>query len=111
MSSHPKLQYRNIIFLFYFLVPFSNLNAQTFNDPEDLADAVNASTNGGIFVVENGVYYDFEATFEIVATASNPVIIKAETIGGVTLTGESHFVIRKSAYVILEGFIFDGQGR
>ena len=35
----------------------------------------------------------------------NPIIIKAETIVGVILTGESNFVIKK-----LEGFVFDGQG-
>jgi len=101
---------RNILLFFFLLLSFSNSHAQTFDDPDDLADAVNASSNGGVFIVENGTYNDFEATFEIVATASNPVIIKAESIGGVTLTGESHFVIRKSAYVTLEGFIFDGQG-
>lgn len=93
-----------------FLLSFSNLKAQIFNDADDLADAVNASVGGGVFIVENGTYNDFEATFEVEATQSNPVIIRAETIGGVVLTGESHFVIRKSAYVTLEGFIFDGQG-
>ena len=60
--------------------------------------------------MNNGIYNDFEASFEIVGTESNPIIIKAETIGGVTLTGESHFVFKKSAYVTLEGFVFDGQG-
>ena len=101
---------RNILIVSNFLFSFSYLNAQSFNNPEDLADAVNTSTNGGIFIVENGSYHDFEATFEIMATADNPVIIKAETIGGVTLTGASHFVIRKSAYVTIEGFIFNGEG-
>jgi len=85
------------------------ISAQTYDDSEDLADAVNSS-NGGVFIVSNGIYNDFEATFEVTATADNPVVIKAETIGGVTLTGESHFVIRKSAYVTVEGFVFDGQG-
>ncbi|MDA8692508.1 T9SS type A sorting domain-containing protein [Saprospiraceae bacterium] len=95
---------------FLFVMSFSNLVAQIFDDPDDLVDAVNASTDGGIFIVENGNYNDFEATFEVVASAGSPVIIKAESIGGVTLTGESHFVIKKSAYITLEGFVFDGQG-
>ena len=92
------------------LISVVSLSAQTYSDPEDLSDAVNASTNGGVFVVADGSYNDFEATFEVIATASNPLIIKAETIGGVILAGESHFVIRKSAHVTLEGFVFDGQG-
>ena len=88
-----------------------NVTAQLyFTDPEDLADAVNSSIDGGVFIVNNGTYNDFEAAFEIVATADNPVIIKAETIGGVILTGASHFVIKKSAFLTLEGFVFDGQG-
>ncbi len=101
---------RNIFLtcLILFVIPI-HLSAQTYDDPEELADAVNAS-NGGTFIVENGVYQDFEATFEVVASANNPVIIKAETVGGVTLRGESHFVIRKSSHIILEGFVFDGQG-
>ncbi len=99
----------------HFLILLSFLSftvtAQTFyTDAEDLADAVNASTNGGTFIVVDGTYNDFEASFEVVATESNPIIIKAETVGGVLLTGESHFVIKKSAFITLEGFVFDGQG-
>jgi len=63
-----------------------------------------------VFIVTDGTYNDFQSSFEIAASANNPVIIKAETIGGVILSGESHFVFKKSAYVTLEGFIFDGQG-
>lgn len=88
-----------------------SLSAQTFfTDPDDLADAVNASTNGGTFIVNNGTYNDFEAAFEVVASAEHPVLIKAESVGGVILTGESHFVFKKSAYVTLDGFVFDGEG-
>lgn len=105
-----KIPYLVSLLTILFLTSFSNLHAQYFNDPDDLADAVNASANGGVFIVENGTYNDFEATFEVVATASNPIVIKAETIGGVTLIGESHFVLKKSAFITLEGFIFDGQG-
>ena len=105
-----KVPYLSILLAFLFLISNVRVNAQTFNEADDLADAVNASTDGGIFVVKNGTYNDFEATFEVVGTEINPVIIKAETIGGVILTGESHFVIRRSAHVTLEGFIFDGEG-
>ena len=102
-------QKNHLIILLCFFGFFATAQ-DTFNDSEDLQDAVNGSTNGGTFIVSNGTYNDFESTFEIVATASNPIIIKAETIGGVTLTGESHFVFKKSAHVTLEGFVFDGQG-
>jgi poly(beta-D-mannuronate) lyase len=83
---------------------------QYFSDPDALVEAVNTSMNGGVFIVSNGIYNDFEASIEIKASASNPVVIKAETIGGVTLTGTSHFVFKKSAFVTLEGFVFDAVG-
>lgn len=112
LNTLANLQIRKKINLICFLGLLSfNLNAQLyFNDGDDLADAVNASSNGGVFIVNNGTYNDFEASFEIVGTAENPIIIKAETTGGVTLRGESHFVLKKSAYVTIEGFVFDGQG-
>ncbi len=105
-----KTQKGFYFFIFLFFLSF-NVTAQLyFTDPEELADAVNASSDGGIFIVTDGTYNDFEATFEIVATQNNPIIIQAETVGGVTLTGESHFVFKKSAFVTLQGFVFDGQG-
>lgn len=107
-----KQQIQNRITFFLFLSFFSlHLFGQTYyNDGEDLQDAVNASTNGGTFIVTDGTYNDFEASFEIMASESNPIIIEAETVGGVILTGESHFVFKKSAYITLRGFVIDGQG-
>ena len=102
-----KMVYFSILFSFLSL----HIQAQfTFSDPDDLVEAVNAATEGGIFIVENGTYHDFEVSVEVTGTADHPVIIKAETIGGVALKGESHFVIKKSSFVTLEGFVFDAQG-
>ena len=83
---------------------------QTFvNDGDDLKNYVNAASPGDVFIVTDGTYNDFEASFTANGTASNPIIIKAETIGGVTLTGESHFTFKKASHIVLEGFVFDGQ--
>lgn len=95
--------------IFFLLISFS-LSSQVFTDNDDLKNAVNATTTGGTFVVKNGSYNDFDATFEIMATQENPIIIKAESVGGVTLTGESGFVFKKSAHITLEGFVFDVTG-
>lgn len=102
--------YKKTFFITFLILYSFSLFAQTFDDPDELADAVNEATEGGTFIVENGTYSDFEATFEIMATEANPIIIKAEDIGGVTLNGESHFVFKKSAYITLEGFVFDATG-
>ena len=101
---------RAVLLVLLILTSVASSDAQLFSDPDDLADAVNSSMEGGVFTVRDGNYRDFEASFEITGTADNPIIIRAESVGGVVLTGESHFVLKKSAHVIIEGFVFDGRG-
>lgn len=85
--------------------------AQTYvSNDTNLQSLVNASSGGGTFIVPNGTYPDFYASFTKIATAENPIIIKAESVGGVTLTGNSYFVFKKAAYITLEGFVFDCTG-
>ena len=100
-----------IYLLFFGMMLSMTMFGQTYvNDGDDLQNFVNAASAGDIFIVSNGTYNDFEASFTSSGTANNPIIIKAETVGGVTLTGESHFTFKKAAHIILEGFVFDGQG-
>jgi hypothetical protein len=96
--------------LFTLFVTF-HLSSQTlYTDEDDLKNAVNAaSATGGTFIVKNGTYNDFSVSFEVLATSASPIIIKAESIGGVTLTGGSNFVLKKSSYVTIEGFVFDAE--
>ena len=101
---------RAVLLVLLILTSVASSDAQLFSDPDDLADAVNSSMEGGVFTVRDGNYRDFEASFEVNGTADNPIIIRAESVGGVVLTGESHFVLKKSAHVIIEGFVFDGRG-
>jgi len=76
-----------ICFAFLFSVLCSTANfAQVFvSDSEDLQDYVNAASPGDIFIVPDGNYNDFESTFTGIGTADNPIVVKAETIGGVIL--------------------------
>ncbi|MCB4808017.1 T9SS type A sorting domain-containing protein [Tamlana sp. 62-3] len=101
-----KSLFKNMMLLLILLFAKS-ISSQTFTDADDLKSAVNAATNGGIFIVSNGSYADFEATFENMASESEPIVIKAETVGGVTLTGESSFVLKKSSHITIEGFVFN----
>ena len=80
-----------------------------FNNASALESAVNNATNGGVFIVTNGTYNDFDFTIQNSGTSSSPIIIKAESIGGVELTGESHVVFKKSAHCVLQGFDFDSE--
>jgi len=73
----------------------------------NLQNLVNAANPGETFIIPNGTYNDFYASFTKIAPEENPITIKAETVGGVKLTGDSRFVFKKSAHIILEGFVFD----
>ncbi|MFK8059861.1 MAG: polysaccharide lyase 6 family protein, partial [Polaribacter sp.] len=108
--SSTKITHKSTFWFCLFMMLSLSLSAQIYTDADDLKNAVNAATNGGTFIVKDGTYNDFEATFEKMATKENPIIIKAETLGGVTLTGESHFVLKKSSYITIQGFIIDGTG-
>lgn len=102
---------KKTLFLSCFFLCTINMVSQTYyTDDSDLRTAVNSSTNGGEFIVRNGTYNDFEPSFEIMATEEHPIIIKAETVGGVILTGDSHFTFKKCAYITLEGFVINGTG-
>jgi poly(beta-D-mannuronate) lyase len=93
----------------FLIILFLSLNTfgQTYTSASTLKTAVTASTNGGTFIVKNGTYNNFSISFEKVATSENPIIVKAETVGGVILTGKSSFAFKKSAYITLEGFVFN----
>jgi len=49
-----KFQYISILITSLLLISFSNLQAQIYDDPSDLAEAVNAALNGGTFILKNG---------------------------------------------------------
>lgn len=88
---------------------FSNYSySQTIvSNPNDIDDFVNAANPGDEFVIPTGSYDGIAKTFNAVGTAENPIIIKAESVGGVTLSGKSKFIFKKCAYITLEGFNFD----
>lgn len=89
--------------------PYFASSQTLFTDSDDLQNAVNAASPGDTLVVSNGIYLDFEGSWTAIGTEDQPITIKAETVGGVVLTGESHFVLKKAAHVIVEGFVFDAQ--
>ena len=87
----------------------TSLQAQTFvNTRQTLQTAINAAVPGSTIIVRNGTYNDFYASITTKSgTDGNPITIKAETVGGVTLTGDSRFTMKKSSHIKFEGFVFD----
>ena len=70
--------------------------------------AVNAAMAGDVITVKNGVYTTTEAiTVNRGGTADQPIVIVAETAGGVELGGTQGFnVVAPAAYVVIAGFNF-----
>ena len=99
----------NYLTILFFFISSNLLGQQYFNNASALESAANNATNGGVFIVTNGTYNDFDFTIQNSGTSSSPIIIKAESIGGVELTGESHVVFKKSAHCVLQGFDFDSE--
>ncbi|WP_421897548.1 chondroitinase-B domain-containing protein [Marinoscillum sp.] len=62
---------------------------------------------GDIVTWTDGTYSNQDITFTGSGTQSNPIILKAETPGGVVLNGSSKLNIYGS-YLIIEGFFWDG---
>ncbi len=92
------------------LVPIATASAATFEvaTVADLQAAIGVAAAGDTIVVKNGVYTtSAPISVNRVGTAGAPIVIKAETVGGVELTG-THGISLSSpaAYVVVEGFVF-----
>lgn len=60
-------------------------------------------TGGGEIIFRDGTYNDMSLSFSAAASEENPLIIRAETPGGVIFTGTSHMEISGSN-VTIQGF-------
>ena len=76
-----------------------------------LQSAIGAAVAGDTIVVRNGVYTTTAAiTVNKVGTASAPILIRAQSVGGVELRG-THGISLSSpaAHIIIQGFVFSHQ--
>ncbi|WP_180968897.1 chondroitinase-B domain-containing protein [Microbacterium aurantiacum] len=74
-----------------------------------LQSAINSSDPGDTIVLKNGSYSVSTAVSlgsSASGSSSAPVTIKAETVGGVTLTGASSFTFSSVHDIIIQGFTF-----
>jgi hypothetical protein len=78
----------------------------------DLNTRISNAVAGDVIIVSNGVYSSSSAlNVTRIGTAANPILIRAETIGGVEITGAKGFTLGSpAAYITIEGFKFTHAG-
>src|SRR5262245_30728518 len=73
-----------------------------------LTSRINSAVPGDEIILSNGVYTTSSSiSVNKVGTAANPILIRAETVGGVEITGSNGFNLSSpAAYIIIQGFKF-----
>ena len=89
-----------IFFLFV-----QSIFSQTVSNQSQLNTAIANASAGATIVLSNGVWNNLQIDINKSATAANPIIIKAETIGNVFIEGNSNIQLGGS-YIVFEGFVF-----
>ncbi|WP_299188552.1 chondroitinase-B domain-containing protein [uncultured Aquimarina sp.] len=118
-NNFPLIELKNNWKINYFLIltclfVFSSYG-QTIqvNSINKLENAISEAVPGNTIILQNGTYTttDEIAITNKKGTASKPIVIKAESIGGVTIRGEAGFNVKSnSEYIVIEGFIFKHEG-
>lgn len=82
------------------------------NSLEQLKTAISNAVAGDRIVLVDGIYHtDAIISISAKGTAIYPIVIEAQTVGGVTLSGEGGFTLTgNSAYVVIKGFVFTHKG-
>ncbi len=83
----------------------SNLNKVVVSNPEELEEAISNAKAGDNIVLANGVWKDVEIKFRGKGTKDNPITLKAETAGKVTIEGQSYLKFG-GEYLIVDGLHF-----
>ncbi|MFD2542702.1 chondroitinase-B domain-containing protein [Lacinutrix gracilariae] len=72
---------------------------------EELNTAINQANPGDNIVLANGIYKDVEINFRAKGTKENPITLKAETAGKVSIEGQSYLKFG-GEYLVAEGLHF-----
>src|SRR6266540_6335312 len=96
-----------LLLLMLYVVPAS-LFAATVNvsSLSALQTAINNAAPGDIIILANGVYTaGADITVNKQGTATQPITIQAQTIGGAEITGSNGFnIVSPAKYIIIKGF-------
>jgi len=99
------------VIIYCFLVSCMQMFAATVTVTSiaQLQSEINKATAGTEIIIKNGNYITSVqiSVNNIQGTPAEPIIIRAETIGGVTISGKDGFVLQGTTqYVVIKGFVF-----
>ncbi len=84
------------------------VNAQLVSNENELNTAIDNAIPGTVITLQDGIWNDLEINVLANGNINEPIILQGETVGGVTLTGDSKISIGGS-YIYVNGFnITDG---
>lgn len=83
----------------------TDLNTRIVSNPAELDEAIKKAQPGDNIVLANGVWKDVEIKFRGKGTKENPITLKAETEGKVSIEGESYLKFG-GEYLVVEGLHF-----
>ncbi|THU39664.1 T9SS type A sorting domain-containing protein [Niastella caeni] len=103
-----KKQLYSLLLLFYVLPATLKAATVTVSSLSALQTAINNAAPGDIIILTNGVYTaSADITVNKQGTASQPITIQAQSIGGAEITGSNGFnIVSPARYIIIKGFKF-----
>src|SRR3954470_17755739 len=90
-----------------FVAPIASATTYNVGSIADLTAKIGIANPGDTIVVSNGVY-PTTGSISITrdGTSANPITVKAETVGGVEITGTSGFSFSGASFIVIQGFKF-----
>jgi len=82
-----------------------NKQSELVSNLDELSKAIEKAEPGDIILLKNGTWKDVEIKFRGNGTEENPIILKAETAGEVTIEGQSYLKFG-GKYLVVEGLHF-----
>ena len=91
------------------IIPTANACASEFfvSSASQISSAMSSAQPGDTIIMADGVWTNQQINFAGNGTSTNPITLRAETPGGVTLNGDSNLSISGN-WLIVDGLNFDG---
>ncbi|WP_298541305.1 chondroitinase-B domain-containing protein [uncultured Aquimarina sp.] len=94
-----------LTFLLLLIAFYNHTYSQIVNNESELQNAITNASAGTTITLANGTWTDVLININKNGTQTNPITIKAETVGSVFFEGNSH-VSMGGTYIIFEGVVF-----